>query len=226
MVETTAGLLAGRAEPLDRGDARLPVRVAERRVVDRDVRGGDALGLAGTPRGSCSWCADRRSRCLRAPSASRRRPSSGSRPPESPAGSARRRCRSRSSTTPRPRTAPGRRAGRCSSRTPAAPTCCDTDVQQPKTTATLSFSSSSRAFSAKSGQSDAGSTTTASSFRPSSPPFLFCSSISIRTVSLSVVSLMAIVPDSECSTPTLMVACCAMHRHRKREAGRHEARGD
>ena len=39
------GLLAGRAEPLDVGDARLPVRVAERRVVDRDVRGGDALGF-------------------------------------------------------------------------------------------------------------------------------------------------------------------------------------
>ncbi len=83
----------------------------------------------------------------------------------------------------------------------------DTDVQQPKTTETLSFSSSSRAFSAKSGQSEAGSTTTASSLRPSSPPFLFCSSISIRMVSFSVVSLMAIVPESECSTPTLMGPC-------------------
>ena len=29
--------------------------------------------------------------------------------------------------------------------------------------------------------------------------------MSIRTVSLSVVSLMAMVPDSECNTPTLMV---------------------
>ena len=73
----------------------------------------------------------------------------------------------------------------------------DTDVQHPKTTATLSFSSSSRAFSAKSGQSEAGSTTTASSFFPSSPPFLFCSSIIIRMVSFSVVSLMAMVPESE-----------------------------
>jgi len=81
----------------------------------------------------------------------------------------------------------------------------DTDVQQPKVTATLSFSSSSRAFSAKSGQSDAGSTTTASSFLPSSPPFLFCSSMSISTVSFSVVSLMAIVPESEWRTPTLIV---------------------
>src|ERR1700676_4964704 len=83
----------------------------------------------------------------------------------------------------------------------------DTDVQQPKTTATLSFSRSPCAFSAKSGQSDAGSTTTASSFLPRRPPFLFCSSISMRTVSLSVVSLIAIVPDSECRTPTLMVPC-------------------
>ena len=39
------GLLAGRAEALDRRDARLPVGVAERRVVDRDVGGGDALRL-------------------------------------------------------------------------------------------------------------------------------------------------------------------------------------
>ena len=83
----------------------------------------------------------------------------------------------------------------------------DTDVQQPKTTATLSFSSSSRAFSAKSGQFEAGSTTTASSFRPSRPPFLFCSSIIIRIVSFSVVSLIAIVPDSECRMPTLIVPC-------------------
>jgi hypothetical protein len=37
-----------------------------------------------------------------------------------------------------------------------------TEVQQPNTAATLSFWISSRAFSAKSGQLDAGSTTTAS----------------------------------------------------------------
>ena len=80
----------------------------------------------------------------------------------------------------------------------------ETDVQQPNTTATLSCVSSCDAFSAKSGQFDAGSTTTASSFLPSSPPFLFCSSIIIRTVSFSVVSLMAIVPESECRMPTLI----------------------
>src|SRR5689334_15698334 len=85
----------------------------------------------------------------------------------------------------------------------------DTEVQQPNTTATLSFCSSSRAFSANSGQFEAGSTTTASSFLPSKPPFLFWASIIISTVSFSVVSLMAIVPERECSTPTLIVSCAA-----------------
>ena len=84
-----------------------------------------------------------------------------------------------------------------------------TEVQQPNTAATLSFCSSSRAFSANSGQFDAGSTTTASSLRPSTPPFLFCSSISISMTSLRVVSLIAIVPDSECRMPTLIGAPCA-----------------
>ena len=80
----------------------------------------------------------------------------------------------------------------------------DTDVQQPNTTSTCSDSSSSRARSANSGQSDAGSTTTASTGLPSRPPLAFCSSTIIRTVSFRVVSLMAIVPESECRTPTLM----------------------
>ena len=81
----------------------------------------------------------------------------------------------------------------------------DTEVQQPNTAAHLSTDSSCRAFSAKSGQFEAGSTTTGSSFLPSRPPFLFCSAISISMTSFSVVSLIAIVPDSECSTPTLIV---------------------
>src|SRR3954451_6699065 len=85
----------------------------------------------------------------------------------------------------------------------------DTEVQQPNTTATLSLVINSRAFSAKSGQSDAGSTTTASSFLPSSPPFLFCSSISISMTSFSVVSEIAIVPESECRMPTLIVSSSA-----------------
>ena len=86
----------------------------------------------------------------------------------------------------------------------------DTDVQQPNTTATLFLAISSRAFSANSGQFEAGSTTTASSFLPLTPPFLFCSSIMNSTVSFSVVSLMAMVPERECRTPTLIVSCaCA-----------------
>ena len=86
----------------------------------------------------------------------------------------------------------------------------DTEVQQPNTTATLFLVISSRAFSANSGQFEAGSTTTASSFLPSTPPFLFCSSIRNRIVSFSVVSLIAMVPDSECRTPILMVSSAAI----------------
>src|SRR5450756_851962 len=82
----------------------------------------------------------------------------------------------------------------------------DTEVQQPNTTDTLSLEISARAFSANSGQLEAGSTTTASSFLPSTPPFLFCSSMSISITSLSVVSLIAIVPESECRMPILMVS--------------------
>src|SRR5476649_201657 len=84
-----------------------------------------------------------------------------------------------------------------------------TEVQQPNTAATLSFCSSSRAFSANSGQFDAGSTTTASSFLPRRPPFLFCCSMSISMTSFRVVSLIAMVPDSEWRIPTLIVSLCA-----------------
>ncbi len=82
----------------------------------------------------------------------------------------------------------------------------DTEVQQPNTAATLSTEISWRAFSANSGQFEAGSTTTASSFLPSRPPFLFCSSISISMTSFSVVSLIAMVPESEWRMPTLIVS--------------------
>jgi hypothetical protein len=82
----------------------------------------------------------------------------------------------------------------------------DTEVQQPNTAATFSFDNKSRAFSAKSGQFEAGSSTTASTFLPSSPPFLLMSSTIIRMVSLRVDSLIAIVPDSECKTPILIVS--------------------
>src|SRR5215216_5127124 len=80
----------------------------------------------------------------------------------------------------------------------------DTEVQQPKTTATCSLVRSSRAFSANSGQFDAGSMTTGSSLRPRTPPAALISSIVIRAASLSDVSLIAMVPDSECRIPTLI----------------------
>jgi hypothetical protein len=82
----------------------------------------------------------------------------------------------------------------------------DTDVQQPNTTSTFSTSISSRAFSANNGQFEAGSTTTASTFLPNRPPFLFRSSIIIKTESFKVVSEIAIVPDKECRTPTLITS--------------------
>ena len=63
-----------------------------------------------------------------------------------------------------------------------------------------------RAFSANSGQLEAGSTTTGSSFLPITPPLALISSIVISATSFSTVSLIAIVPDSECSTPTLIVS--------------------
>src|SRR5690606_35774214 len=86
-----------------------------------------------------------------------------------------------------------------------------TEVQQPNTASTLFTSINSRAFSAASGQSEAMSTTTGSSFLPSRPPFLFCSSTSISMTSLIVVSEIATVPDSECRTPTLIVSsACAL----------------
>src|SRR5687767_4845418 len=85
-----------------------------------------------------------------------------------------------------------------------------TEVQQPNTVATLSTSRSCFAFSANNGQLDAGSTTTGSimyflpeTFTP--PALLISSKVNSRT-SLSEVSLMAIVPLSECSTPTLTVS--------------------
>src|SRR6478735_10868590 len=82
----------------------------------------------------------------------------------------------------------------------------DTEVQQPNTTATLSCVISWRAFSANSGQLDAGYTTTGSSFLPSNPPLALISSIAISAVFFNAVSEMAMVPDSEWRMPTLMVS--------------------
>src|SRR3984957_857355 len=85
----------------------------------------------------------------------------------------------------------------------------ETEVQQPNTAATLSLVKSSRAFSANNGQSDAGSTTTGSIFLPSSPPLAFCSATSISIRSFRMLSLIAIVPDSECRMPILIVSSAA-----------------
>src|SRR5262249_25944228 len=61
---------------------------------------------------------------------------------------------------------------------------------------------------------DAGSSTTASIFRPSTPPDLLTSLIAISTTSLIGPSLIAIVPESECRTPTLIgsLLCAASRR--------------
>jgi hypothetical protein len=82
----------------------------------------------------------------------------------------------------------------------------DTEVQQPNTTATLSWVSNWRPFSANNGQFDAGSTTTGSSILPLTPPLALISSMVISAMSLSEVSEMAMVPDKECRMPTLMVS--------------------
>ncbi len=80
-----------------------------------------------------------------------------------------------------------------------------TEVQHPKVTATLSWRSSCLAFSAKRSQFEAGSTTTGSIFLPMTPPLALISSNAIMQTSRSDTSLMAMVPDSEWSTPTLTV---------------------
>src|SRR5690606_29418735 len=97
-------------------------------------------------------------------------------------------------------------------------------VQQPKVTATRSCEISWRAFSANSGQFDAGSTTTASSGRPITPPVALICSIAISTVFFSAVSEIAIVPDNECSTPTLIgERSCAKSRLEALSPGRASA---
>src|SRR4028119_825986 len=82
----------------------------------------------------------------------------------------------------------------------------ETLVQQPKTAATLSCVSSFSALVLKVGQSEAPSSTTASIFLPSTPPFSLISSIAIIVASFAETSLIAIVPVSECKIPTLTVS--------------------
>src|SRR3954447_21431035 len=79
------------------------------------------------------------------------------------------------------------------------------EVQQPNTTATLSLEISFFDFSAKVGQSEAPSSTIGSSFIFMTPPAALSSSIAIRVASRTEVSEIAIVPESEWRTPTLIV---------------------
>ena len=71
-------------------------------------------------------------------------------------------------------------------------------------------------LSANNGQLEAGSTTTASTFLPSSPPWALRSATCISIPFFRTVSLMAIVPESECRIPILMVssACAAENPNR------------
>src|SRR5690606_20929245 len=79
----------------------------------------------------------------------------------------------------------------------------EAEVQPPNTAATRSAISSLRALSAKVTSSEAPSSTTGTTRRPSTPPAAFSSPIASSTASRTVTSLIAMVPESECSIPTL-----------------------
>lgn len=80
------------------------------------------------------------------------------------------------------------------------------DVQPPNTAATQSLLISFSAFSANTVGSEAPSSATIWIFLPSTPPELLISSTASAIESRTVTSLMAIVPDSEFSDPTLIVS--------------------
>src|SRR5438093_1269947 len=80
------------------------------------------------------------------------------------------------------------------------------EVQHPKIVATWSCWISLRVFSANVGQSDAPSSMTGTIFLPITPPLALISSMASSVASFTEVSLMDIVPLSECSTPTLIVS--------------------
>src|SRR5579872_2280006 len=89
-----------------------------------------------------------------------------------------------------------------------------TEVQQPKTTTTLSLVRSLRALSGKTVVNfDSGSSSIHSIFLPRTPPLALISSIAIFSTRFSDFSLMAIVPVSECRMPTLMVDPAAALLH-------------
>src|ERR1700744_502757 len=79
----------------------------------------------------------------------------------------------------------------------------DADVQQPMTAAHLSLTCSFLAFSANVGQSLAPSSWTNLILRPSTPPDALICSIASFSASTEPVSLIAIVPVTECRMPTV-----------------------
>src|SRR5258708_39346543 len=79
----------------------------------------------------------------------------------------------------------------------------DADVQHPITDAHLSFTSSFFAFSAKVGQSLAPSSWMNLILRPSTPPWELICSIASFSASTEPVSLIAMVPVTECKMPTV-----------------------
>src|SRR3990167_669853 len=78
----------------------------------------------------------------------------------------------------------------------------DAEVQQPNTAATLSFTSSFLDFSAKVGQSLAPSSWMNSILRPSTPPMALIWSIASFSACTEPVSMIAMVPVTECRMPT------------------------
>src|SRR6202012_3333749 len=79
----------------------------------------------------------------------------------------------------------------------------EAEVQQPNTAAHLSSTKSFFAFSAKVGQSLAPSSWTNLILRPSTPPDALICSIASFSASTEPVSLIAIVPVTECRMPTV-----------------------
>src|SRR5882757_5530286 len=82
----------------------------------------------------------------------------------------------------------------------------DAEVHPPKVVATWSTEMSFCAFSAKVGQSEAPSSITGWICLPRIPPLALIWSIASSSAFLTVTSLMAMVPDSDCRMPTLTLS--------------------
>ena len=82
----------------------------------------------------------------------------------------------------------------------------EAEVQQPKTAATLSFTKSFLDFSAKVGQSLAPSSWIYSICRPNTPPDSLICLIASFSACTEPVSLIAMVPVTECRIPTVTLS--------------------